>query len=102
MTETKFLGVRLAPEIFRVVEEVAQEEHTDKSHALRDLILFGKKKRSEQRAIELYRSGKISVDKAADIAELTVSEMMFLLTREGVKSEESFSEYKKGLKILLK
>lgn len=51
--------------------------------------------------IELYRNGKVSVDKAAKIAGLTVSEMMEEIAASGIKSEETIEDYKQGIKTLL-
>lgn len=54
-----------------------------------------------EKALELYRNGKASVDKTAKIAGLTVSEMMEEIAASGIKSEETIEEYKQGIKTLL-
>lgn len=100
MSETKFLGVRLEQDIFKLVEDTATEEHKDKSSALRQLILLGRQKLREKNAIEAYRDGKISTDKAAEIAGLTVTEIMTLLANAGLTSEETFADYAEGIRIL--
>lgn len=56
----------------------------------------------EQKAVESYRLGKISADKATEIAGITLTEMMSLLSHAGIKSEQTFSEYSKGLQLLLR
>ena len=101
MSKMKFLGARISEDIFKLVDDTAREEKTDRSFAIRELILLGRQKLTEERALELYRNGKISSDKAADIAGVTVAEMMFLISKAGIKSEETFKEYKKGLKLLI-
>lgn len=53
------------------------------------------------KALQLYQEGRISVDKAAKIAGLTVSEMMDEISAYGIKSDETIEEYREGVKILL-
>lgn len=102
MSEAKFIGARIAPEIAKMIDETAKEEKVDKSTALKELIQFGRQKLLEKRAIELYRDGKISVDKAADMLSVTVNEVMKLFSDAGIKSEETLEEYSAGLKLLLR
>lgn len=102
MTEAKFFGARLEPEVLSLIDETAKDEETDKSTALRKLVILGRQKLREQQALTLYRDGKISLDRAAEIAGLTVSEMMSTAAHAGIKSEETFAEYNVGLQLLLK
>ena len=44
MTQAEFLGARLDKDIINMVEETAKEEHIDKTKALKELILLGRKK----------------------------------------------------------
>lgn len=101
MPETKFVGARLKPEIVRIIDKTAKEEKTDRSNALKELIQLGREKILEKRAIELYREGRISVDKAAEMLSMNVSEVMKLFAGAGIKSEETLEEYRAGLKLLL-
>ena len=64
-----------------------------------------KQKRKElnlEKALQLYHEGKISVDKAAKIAGLTLNEIMNEIAAKGIKSDETIEEYKEGIKVLLK
>lgn len=102
MAEAKFVGARLEPEIMKMIEETAKEEKVDKSTALKELIQFGRQKLLEKKAIELYREGKASVGKIAKMLSISYHEAMEFLAKAGVGSEETFAEYKAGLKLLLK
>ena len=46
------------------------------------------------------REGLISVDKAAKLVGITVSEMMKAIALHGIKSEETLEEYRRGVKLL--
>ena len=97
---TSFLGVRLEKDFIKMVEETANEEHTDKTNALKQLIELGRKEYLLRRYIELYRSGRFSIDKAAAVVGITVAEMMKEAVSEGITSSETIEEYREGLRRL--
>ncbi len=101
MTGSKFVGARLEPRFTRMIEDTAREEGLDKTSALKELIQHGRRKLLENRAIELYREGRISVDRAAAMLSITVPEAMRLFANAGIRSEETMEEYSSGLKLLL-
>lgn len=99
--QKKFLGARIETQIMDIVEEIARERNVDKTNAIKILVSAGWKELRLEKALNLYREEKISIDKAAKIAGLTVSEMMKEASLHGIKSEETIEEYKMGIKILL-
>ena len=99
--EKIFLGARIEPEIMDIVDKVAKDRRTDRTGAIKILISIGYKELNLEKVMELYRKGKISIDKAAKISDLTVSEMMDEIANEGIKSEESIEEYIQGVKNLM-
>ncbi len=101
MGEKKFLGARVEQDIYGIVEEVASEEHVDKTTALKLLVEAGWKEMKLEKALTLYRNGSVSIDAAAKIAGITVNNMMQLAVAYGIKSEETIEDYKMGLKLLL-
>lgn len=100
MSEAQFIGARLEENIMFMIEKTAQEEQVDKTKALKDLIILGRKQFLMQKYIELYRQGRCSIDKAAKEVGITVAEMMQEAANAGIKSTETIEEYKKGLKLL--
>lgn len=59
---------------------------------------------TEELAVKLFSEGKITVSEAAEIAHLSLGEMMELLSARGIESnitledyEEGFSNAKEGL-----
>lgn len=99
--QKKFLGARIETQIMDIVEEIAREKNIDKTNAIKILVYAGWKELRLEKALNLYREEKISIDKAAKIAGITVSEMMKEAARHGIKSEETIEEYKLGLKNLI-
>lgn len=102
MAEVEFLGARLEKDVIIMVEETAKEEHVDKTKALKDLIILGRKQFLIGRYLEMYKDGQCSIDKAAQACRITVNEMMKEATKEGIRSSETIEEYRKGLELLRK
>ena len=68
----------------------------DKSTTVRELIELGK----IYFAILKYKDGKISIGKAAEIAGLSLSEMIDLAAKLGIESKLEVSDYLEGFKGL--
>jgi len=90
------MTVRLPEEDIKMVEQISSEEKMDKSKTIRELFDLGR----IYFAILKYKNGKISMGKAAKIADLSISEMMDLLAGLGIKSNIDVMDYKEGLKNL--
>lgn len=100
MTEVEYLGARLEKDIVQMVEDTAAEEHVDKTKALKELILLGRKQFLLHKYLEFYRIGQCSLDKAAEEVGITVHEMMQEAVKAGIQSTETIEEYRKGLALL--
>jgi predicted HTH domain antitoxin len=53
-------------------------------------------------AIEKYKKSKASIEKAARIAGVSISQMMEIFKEHGVEANLEFEDYLKGLKSLRK
>ena len=102
MNKTRFFGARMEKEVYDMIDKVSQEENLDKTAATKLLIEQGWNEFRLKKALNQYQEGLVSVDRAAKIAGLTVSEMMREISNKGIKSEETLEEYRKGIRILTK
>ena len=100
MNKTKFLGARLEKEVYEIINKVAEEENLDKTSTIKKLIQEGWKGLRAKKALNQYEKGLISLDKAAEISGVTISEMMKITASHGIKSEETLEEYRRGVKLL--
>lgn len=50
--------------------------------------------------LNLHREGKCSIDKAAELVGITVTEMMQEAIKANIRSTETIEEYRQGLKLL--
>lgn len=100
MSEIEFVGARIEKDILGMIEDTAEEEHVDKTKALKQLIIIGRKHYVLQKYLQLYREGKCSLDKAAEKVGITITEMMQEAVKVGITSLESIEEYRRGLELL--
>ncbi len=54
----------------------------------------------KQKAVDLYRDGKVSLSDAAKIADVNIYDMIDLLIKAGIKSDYSSEDMKKERGIL--
>jgi predicted HTH domain antitoxin len=100
--KTVLTTVRLPEKIVKVIEERAREERLDRATILRKFLEEAVKDWKIEEATKLYKDGKISISRAAEIAGLSVGEMMDELVKRGVKSELTVEEYKVSLATAFK
>ncbi len=88
------ISVRLPEEDTILIGQFAEEYHKDRSTAIRELVEMGR----IYFAINEYIKGKVSFGKASNIAGLTVSEMIDLLTNLGIKNKLDVDDYINSIK----
>jgi hypothetical protein len=77
--KTTIITLRLSPRDARRVSAVQALTDLDRTTLLRDFIDDGLRKR----VLEFYREGKISMQRAADILDISLREFLGLLEKNG-------------------
>jgi predicted HTH domain antitoxin len=77
----KTVATRISSKLEEEITKFMEEEGMDKSTAIRRLLEIGVIERKKKRAIELYRSGKITLWKASQISGISLREMLEELNR---------------------
>jgi predicted HTH domain antitoxin len=95
---SKTMSVRMDRENYEFLHEIAKEEGSDLSKAVRDTVTRGR----ILLAVERYRKGEASLGRAAELAGVPVGQMMTILTEFGVESRLEKQDYLQGLKNLEK
>jgi predicted HTH domain antitoxin len=90
------MSIRMDPENYEFLTEITKQERSDLSKAVRDLVTRGR----VLLAVERYKKGDASLGKAAQLAGLSVGQMMTLLAEFGVESRIDHDDYLQGLKNL--
>lgn len=81
---TKILTTRAPDALAREIEALAREEHLDKSALIRRLLVEALQEKRKEKALGLYREGKVSMGKAASIAKISIWEFMDLVREKGL------------------
>ena len=93
---TKTMSIRIDQENYEFLTKMSKQERSDLSKAVRDLVSRGR----VLLAVERYKKGDASLGKAAQVAGLSVGQMMTLLAEFGVESRIEKDDYLEGLKNL--
>jgi predicted HTH domain antitoxin len=78
-------------------EQLAKIEQVDKSVILREALEKGLEDIKLDTAVEHYAKGKVSTSEAAEIAGISVGEMMDELVTRGIKSRITLEDVKQSL-----
>lgn len=72
--------------MMRKLRTLSKEEEKDRSTLVRELVSTGMKERFLERAIQLYKNGRITLWKAARIAGISLWEMTEVLRERRVEA----------------
>ena len=82
--KTKLISARIPQEDAAIIDEVALEERTDRTTALKKILLLGAKRYKLERAVRCYQKGAASIGRAAEIAGMSIWEMQDELASRGI------------------
>jgi predicted HTH domain antitoxin len=77
------LSVRLDDQLNKLINNFIKDQHMEKSEAIRQLILKG----VYMNAVQGYLEQKISIQKAASMANMALSDFMDFLGKLGIGSQ---------------
>lgn len=77
----KTIATRISSELEEEIARFMEEEGLDKSTAIRRILEIGVSEWKKKRAIELYRSGQITLWKASQTSGISLREMLEELNR---------------------
>lgn len=83
------IGVRLDEEFINKLESIGEDEKLDRSTIIRKLLEKGYREYLKEKAADKYRSGEVTISKAAEIAETTIWGMERYLVENGYVSKYS-------------
>ena len=95
---TKTMSIRMDRENFEFLNELTKEQRSDLSKAVRDMVTRGR----VLFAMERYKKGDASLGRAAELAGVSVGQMMTLLSEFGVQSRIEDEDYLQGLAAIRK
>lgn len=97
-SEMKHLTGRVNRRQIEVLDKISKEEKIDRSATLRKILDLGLREYMKRKAVEDYRRERISIGKAAEEADISITEFYRLLVEEGVPVKIDTAAIKEGLK----
>ena len=98
--EEKLTTFRMPVDVEKEIEMLASEEGKDKSKIMRELLRSGIKEKKIERALKLYKEGKITLWKAARISDVSLWGMMEILRERKITIQYGERELSEDLKAL--
>lgn len=92
---TKQMNLRLDEDLIREFEELAEEENLDRSALVKKILVEGLQQERLNFAIQKYMMKDISIERAAEIAKLSIHEFISKLSKLGVPSNLTMEDIEK-------
>lgn len=99
---TEIISTRLPEEIAKDLREIEKEEKADRATIVRKLLARAIEQWKMERALRLYREGKVTLWRAARLGGLTLREMMELAAKEGIQFQYSPKDLEEDIEAALK
>ncbi len=98
----KNISIRLNENFIKEAEKLANLELVDKSVIIREAIEKGFADLKLKIAIDMFGKGKLSTSEAAELADLSIGEIMDELVKRGLRPDINEEDLKAGLENALK
>jgi len=96
------ISIKLPEDIIGTIKEIEETERIDKATAVKKLLAKAIEKWKEERAIQLYREGKVTLWRAAGMANLSLREMMELAAEKGIEMHYTVKDLEEDINAALK
>ena len=84
---TKTITTRVPEDLFKAINEIGEMEKIDRAEVIRRLLSNAAKNWKMEKALELLRDGKVTVRRAAKIADVTYVEMLDLSSQKDIATK---------------
>ena len=98
MFMSELVSFRLPADLQKELEIISKEEDKDKSEIVRELIRLGIKERKIEKAVRLYKEGKVSASRAAEIADVSLWKMIEIFAERKVEAQYGLKELEEDIK----
>ncbi|MHA1192184.1 MAG: UPF0175 family protein [Promethearchaeota archaeon] len=92
---TKQMNLRLDEELIEEFEELAKTENLDRSSLIKKILIEGLQQERLNIAIKKYVLQEISIERASEIAKISIHELIAKFSQLGIPSNLSLDDYKK-------
>lgn len=96
------IAARIPEEIVRDIDYVVEEEKTDKSKVIRELLSNAVKEKLLELALEKYLKRQVSLGRAAELAKMPLADFMVKAAERSIPMNYSVDSLEKDFKAALK
>jgi len=96
------LSVRPSPDMERKIRKLMEFEKVDKSSIVRRALEKGLNEELKRLALNLYIERKVSLAKAAEIAEISIRDMIELIKERGISLNITIEDLRKDFEEAMK
>lgn len=93
----KEIKITLDEELLKEFEDLAEQENLERSVLMKKVLLDGLHQERINFALQKYMLKEISMERAAEIAKISIHEFMLKASQLGISSQLSLEEYQKLL-----
>ena len=97
---SEVISARLPKDRIKLIEEIAHEEKVDKSTILDRALEHYTREWSLKKALELYRNGTITLSRAAEIAGLSIWEIIDTLEKRKIILQYDAEDLEEDMKTI--
>ena len=94
---TKQMNLRLDEDLIKEFEELAKLENLDRSALVRKILIEGLQQERLNFALQKYMLKEISLERAAEIARISLHELILKMSQLGIPSNFSLEDFEKVL-----
>ncbi len=94
---TKQMNLRLDEDLIKEFEELAKEENLDRSALVRKILVEGLQQERLNFALQKYMLKEISIERAAEIAKISIHEIILKMSQLGITSNLTLDDFEKIL-----
>ena len=95
---SKILTMRFDEERFDAIEAISKQENMTQTEVIRELFDYGR----IDLGVKLYSEKKASLERAAKIAGISISDFLEEMQKRGIESNVSLEDFKESLKNVKK
>ena len=92
---TEQLNIRVDKSIVQEFEDLAKQEKLDRAALVKKVMLLGLQHERVSLAVQKYAMQEVSVERAAEIAKVSVHEMLAMLVKLGIPSNMALEDFQK-------
>jgi len=92
---TEQLNIRVDKSILQEFEDLAKQEQLDRAALVKKVMLLGLQHERVSLAVQKYAMQEVSVERAAEIAKVSVYEMLAMLVKLGIPSNIALEDFQK-------